>query len=43
MTSFVAYLIARGTITLASTMLTVALGWHLYQITGDPWDLALVA
>lgn len=27
---------------LASTMLTVAIGWHLYQRTGDPFDLALV-
>ena len=27
---------------LASTMLTVAIGWHLYQLTGDPFDLALV-
>ena len=23
-------------------MLIVALGWHLYEITGDPWSLALV-
>ncbi len=27
---------------LASTMLTVAIGWHLYQLTGDAFDLALV-
>ncbi len=27
---------------LASTMLTVAIGWHLYQLSGDPFDLALV-
>jgi len=27
---------------LTSTMLTVVIGWHLYQLTGDPFDLALV-
>ena len=42
MTALPAYLIARGSLSLATTMLTVALGWHLYQITGSAWDLALV-
>lgn len=36
------YLIARASMSLANTMLTVAIGWHLYQLTGDPFDLALV-
>ncbi len=38
----VPYLTARATSSLASTMLSVAIGWHLYQLTGDPFDLALV-
>lgn len=28
--------------TLASMMLSVAVGWHLYEATGNPFDLALV-
>ena len=40
--AFVGYLGARIAIGVANTMLTVALGWHLYEITGDPWSLALV-
>lgn len=28
--------------TLASTMLSVAVGWHIYEATGNPFDLALV-
>ncbi|WGL17771.1 MFS transporter [Microbulbifer bruguierae] len=39
---FIPYLLARASLSLASTMLTVAIGWHLYQLTGDPYDLALV-
>ena len=39
---FVPYLLARACLSLASTMLSVAIGWHLYRITGDPFDLALV-
>ena len=39
--AFVGYLGARIAIG-ANTMLTVALGWHLYEMTGDPWSLALV-
>ncbi|MDC0882455.1 MFS transporter [Litorivicinus sp.] len=40
--AFLGYLSARIAIGIANTMLTVALGWHLYEITGDPWSLALV-
>ncbi|WP_187276637.1 MFS transporter [Parahaliea maris] len=39
---FVCYLVARICLSLASTVLSVAIGWHLYQATGDPFDLALV-
>ncbi len=28
--------------TLSATMLSVAVGWHIYQATGNPFDLALV-
>ena len=40
--TFISYLIARASISLAGTMLSVAVGWHLYQLTGNPFDLALV-
>ncbi len=33
---------ARASVGVANTMLVVALGWHLYQLTGDPWSLAWV-
>ena len=36
------FLIARGCHSLASTMLVVSLGWHLYEFSGDPLDLAFV-
>ncbi|TAJ94157.1 MAG: MFS transporter [Gammaproteobacteria bacterium] len=39
---FRAYLAARVLISLADTMLTVSIGWHLYQFSGNPFDLALV-
>lgn len=39
---FIPYLISRACLTLASTMLSVAIGWHIYKLTGDPFDLALV-
>lgn len=39
---FHAYLSARALITLASTMLAVTIGWHLYENSRDPFDLALV-
>jgi len=40
--SFTLYLVARVLVTLASTMLSVAVGWHIYAATGNPFDLALV-
>ncbi|MEX2365048.1 MAG: hypothetical protein WD601_00480, partial [Pseudohongiellaceae bacterium] len=39
---FVSYLSARVLVSLASTMLSVTIGWHLYEFSGDPFDLALV-
>ncbi|MEM7504115.1 MAG: MFS transporter [Pseudomonadota bacterium] len=41
-TPFTLYLIAQASATLASSMLPVAVGWHLYERTGDAFDLALV-
>lgn len=41
-TTFVLYLVSIVLTTLASTMLSVAVGWHIYQATGNPFDLALV-
>lgn len=40
--SFICFLLARLCIGLASTVLSVTIGWHLYQATGNPFDLALV-
>ncbi len=40
--NFVLYLSARVLVSLASSMLSVALGWHLYLYSNDPFDLALV-
>ena len=42
MTPFSLYLVSRATVTLAATMLSVAVGWHIYEATGNPFDLALV-
>lgn len=39
---FIYYLIAHVLVTLASSMLSVAVGWHIYRATGNPFDLALV-
>lgn len=39
---FIPYLIGRACLSLATTMLSVAIGWHLYRMTGNPFDLALV-
>ncbi len=39
----ITYLTARVFISLVGSMLSVAIGWHLYQLTGDPFDLALVS
>ncbi len=41
-TAFTLYLVSRVFVTLASTMLSVAVGWHIYASTGNPFDLALV-
>jgi len=40
--NFAAYLGARILVSIASSMLTVAIGWHLFTYSGDPFDLALV-
>ena len=40
--SFFGFLTARATVSLAYTMLTISIGWHLYKHSGDPFDLALV-
>jgi len=40
--SFFAFLFSRATTSLASTMFAVSIGWHLYQNSGNPFDLALV-
>ena len=40
--AFIRYLIARGFGTLAVQMQTVAVGWQVYDITGDPLDLGLI-
>jgi MFS family permease len=37
------YLAVRVLMSLASTALAVAVGWHIYQATGNPVDLAMVA
>ncbi|MDB9890586.1 MFS transporter [Alphaproteobacteria bacterium] len=39
---FFAFLTARAAVSLVTAMLTIAIGWHLYQNSGDPFDLALV-
>ncbi len=40
--AFISFLLIRVCGTLGSTILSVAIGWHLYQATRDPFDLALV-
>ena len=40
--TFVFYLSARVLIALCSSMLSVAIGYHIYLLTGNPFDLALV-
>jgi MFS family permease len=39
---FVLFWFARVATTLAFQMLSVAIGWQLYALTGDPFDLGLV-
>jgi MFS family permease len=40
--AFICFLLARVLFSLAASVLSVAIGWHLYQATGDAFDLALV-
>lgn len=40
--NFYTYLGARILVSIASSMLSVAIGWHLFTYSGDPFDLALV-
>jgi MFS family permease len=40
--SFLRFWCARLTGVMANQMLMVALGWHMYDITGSAWDLGLV-
>lgn len=39
---FYYFLLGRALFSLVESILLVAIGWHLYQQTGDPFDLALV-
>lgn len=39
---FLCFLFARVSFSLAASVLSVAIGWHLYQATGNAFDLALV-
>lgn len=39
---FSSFLFVRVSVGLSSTILSVTIGWHLYQATGDAFDLALV-
>ncbi|RZO80580.1 MAG: MFS transporter [Litorivicinaceae bacterium] len=39
---FLGYLVSRSSIGMTNTMLVMALGWHLYQLTGDAWSIAFV-
>ena len=40
---YLCYVAIRVLISLAATALAVSVGWHIYQATGNPIDLALVA
>jgi len=39
---FIFFLVARAAVSLVTAMLSIAIGWHLYQNSGDPLDLAVV-
>src|SRR3954451_4543633 len=39
---FVLFWLARVATTMAYQMLVVAIGWQLYELTGNPFDLGLV-
>ncbi|WP_294636139.1 MFS transporter [uncultured Aquabacterium sp.] len=40
--AFMRFWIARLKGVMANQMLMVAVGWHMYDLTGSPWDLGLV-
>ena len=40
--SFKFFLGSRLLATAAQQMILVAIGWQIYALTGDPWDLGLV-
>jgi len=40
--ALLSYLSARACVSLTSSMMSVAIGWHLYQLTGNPFDLAMI-
>ena len=40
--SFVRFWWARTVSTMATQMLMLAIGWHMYDLTGSAWDLGLV-
>jgi len=40
--AFLCFLLARVCTSLAATVLSVTIGWHLYKATGNPFDLAMV-
>ena len=39
---FLAFLGGSALINLVTTALSVAVGWHIYEHSGDPMDLAIV-
>ncbi len=39
---FIRYLVARGASAIALQTAAVAFGWHMYDLTGNPFDLGLV-
>jgi MFS family permease len=41
-TAFVRFWLARTLAMVGNQMLMVALGWHMYDLTGSAWDLGLV-
>jgi len=40
--SYISYLLIRAFTSAVSTISSVALGWHIYKITGDPFSLAMI-
>lgn len=39
---FLLFLVSRGANVVGNQVVTVAVGWHVYLMTGDPFDLGLV-